>query len=378
MKKGFLAAHARHDPGTSTAAAAANGQARDLLDDTPQQHPAKPHEPTGAEAKAAAEDVRQSANWQQCLELLRSDVDEKKFVGLLLVTKLLPQGDDAAVQAVLDAVGFAFLQRLLLPLQQQQQQQQQQQLVGLLEQLADIHAPERQHHASSSSELQPQLAAAGGSSVRAVQLCEVLPVLGQRQVEQLMARLLQVTEVICEFLEHAAPAAISSGSSSAAIDPLLAVGAVRVLGRFLADVPDAHQESLQKLLPQLLVLTIPGQDQGLSGSSAVCFLLPALLCWTAPSNDSQQQWAAVLLDPGNGCLLQLAGFAELLVEGRSGSLLQMLEGAAWMKAAALALAAVDAIASGRHRQVAEDDAAAQVVVEDNMAVQLLARAVSRV
>lgn len=78
MKKGFLAAHARHDPGTSTAAAAANGQARDLLDDTPQQHPAKPHEPTGAEAKAAAEDVRQSANWQQCLELLRSDVDEKK------------------------------------------------------------------------------------------------------------------------------------------------------------------------------------------------------------------------------------------------------------------------------------------------------------
>jgi hypothetical protein len=46
----------------------------------------------------------------------------RRFVGLLLVTKLLPQGNDAAVQDVLDAVGFAFLQRLLLPLQQQQQQ----------------------------------------------------------------------------------------------------------------------------------------------------------------------------------------------------------------------------------------------------------------
>jgi hypothetical protein len=119
-------------------------------------------------------------------------------------------------------------------------------------------------------------------------------------------------QVICEFLEHAAPAANSSSSSrSAAIDPLLSVGAVRVLGRFLADVPEAHQEVLQKLLPQLLALNVSGshQEQGVRAGSAVCFLLPALLCWTAPSSSSQQQWAAVLLAPGNGCLQRLASFA---------------------------------------------------------------------
>jgi hypothetical protein len=113
-------------------------------------------------------------------------------------------------------------------------------------------------------------------------------------------------------LEHAAPAANNNSSSSAAIDPLLTLGAVRVLGRFLADVPDAHQEALRKLLPQLLALHMPGQDdkdQGSFASSAVCFLLPALLCWTAPSNASQQQWTAVLLAPGSGCLQALAGFA---------------------------------------------------------------------
>ncbi|KAF8071112.1 hypothetical protein HT031_001194 [Scenedesmus sp. PABB004] len=54
--------------------------------------------------------------WRACLELLRSDVDEKKFVGLLLVTKLLPAGRDGGVAEVLDAVGWAFVQRLLLPL----------------------------------------------------------------------------------------------------------------------------------------------------------------------------------------------------------------------------------------------------------------------
>jgi hypothetical protein len=120
-------------------------------------------------------------------------------------------------------------------------------------------------------------------------------------------------QVICEFLEHAAPAATSSDSSSsgAAIDPLLTLGAVRVLGRFLADVPDAHQDALRKLLPQLLALNVPGQEKeaGVLDSSAVCFLLPALLCWTAPSSAGQQHWAAVLLAPGNGCLLRLAGFA---------------------------------------------------------------------
>ena len=40
----------------------------------------------------------------------------RRFVGLLLVTKLLPAGDERTVQAVYDAVGPSFLSRLLLPL----------------------------------------------------------------------------------------------------------------------------------------------------------------------------------------------------------------------------------------------------------------------
>ncbi len=39
-----------------------------------------------------------------------------RYVGLLLVTKLLPAGDERTLTAVHDAVGAAFLQRLLLPL----------------------------------------------------------------------------------------------------------------------------------------------------------------------------------------------------------------------------------------------------------------------
>jgi hypothetical protein len=80
MKKGFLAAQATaHHAGASTAtAAAADGQAAALAKDNPQQQSAQPCEPASTEAKPAAQDVRQSANWQQCLELLRSEVDEKK------------------------------------------------------------------------------------------------------------------------------------------------------------------------------------------------------------------------------------------------------------------------------------------------------------
>ena len=39
-----------------------------------------------------------------------------RYVGLLLVTKLLPAGDDKTLTAVHDAVGATFLRRLLLPL----------------------------------------------------------------------------------------------------------------------------------------------------------------------------------------------------------------------------------------------------------------------
>lgn len=52
----------------------------------------------------------------ELLNLLRSPVNEKKFTGLLLATKLLPAGDSGAVLAVHDAVGIAFINRLLLSL----------------------------------------------------------------------------------------------------------------------------------------------------------------------------------------------------------------------------------------------------------------------
>ncbi|PNH00298.1 hypothetical protein TSOC_013889, partial [Tetrabaena socialis] len=52
----------------------------------------------------------------QCLELLRGPGDERRFVGLLLVTRLLPHGSDEAVRAVMEALGPHFLRRLLLPL----------------------------------------------------------------------------------------------------------------------------------------------------------------------------------------------------------------------------------------------------------------------
>jgi hypothetical protein len=78
--------------------------------------------------------------------------------------------------------------------------------VGLLEELADIHAPGPLHTTSSSSgstvEPQPQVSAAGGSGVRAVQLAEVLPVLGERQVDQMMTRLHQVTQVRQHLPSH--------------------------------------------------------------------------------------------------------------------------------------------------------------------------------
>jgi hypothetical protein len=43
-----------------------------------------------------------------------------RFTGLLLATKLLPAGDAAAVKAVHDAVGIAFVQRLLFSLSSSQ------------------------------------------------------------------------------------------------------------------------------------------------------------------------------------------------------------------------------------------------------------------
>jgi hypothetical protein len=69
--------------------------------------------------------------------------------------------------------------------------------------------------------------------------------------------------------------------------------------------------------------------------------------------------------------------ADLLVEGRCSSLLQMLAGAAWMKEAAHAVAVMDASVAASRSQQSEAAAVTHMMLEDNTALQLLARAVSR-
>eukprot|EP00775_Hariotina_reticulata_P005220 gene5220-5457_t len=84
--------------------------------------------------------------------------------------------------------------------------------------------------------------------------CREVLVLSPQQLDQLMNRMLGVTQVILEFLEYA-----TSQGTAAAVSPLLVVGAVRLLGRFLADAPEAHEEAVQRLLPALLQLQVPHQ-----------------------------------------------------------------------------------------------------------------------
>jgi hypothetical protein len=71
-------------------------------------------------------------------------------------------------------------------------------------------------------------------------------------------------QVILEFLEYA-----TSQGRAGAVPPLLVVGAVRLLGRFLADAPEAHEEVVQRLLPALLTLQVPDQPLTSGELSAV-------------------------------------------------------------------------------------------------------------
>ena len=57
-----------------------------------------------------------SRSLDDCLDLLRGPTDERRLVGLLLATRVLPKGDAAALSAAKEAIGDAFLARLLLPL----------------------------------------------------------------------------------------------------------------------------------------------------------------------------------------------------------------------------------------------------------------------
>jgi len=57
-----------------------------------------------------------NAQLEQCLELLKGPDDEKRFVGMVLVTRIVKRGDEAAndtVVQVSEALGDDFLDRLL-------------------------------------------------------------------------------------------------------------------------------------------------------------------------------------------------------------------------------------------------------------------------
>ena len=100
-------------------------------------------------ATAMSAQGQRPAGLEDCLELLRGPTDERRcdlcamiihrdvlvhaplqedsrdvpicrFVGLLLVTKLLSSEDVAVIRSVYDAVGSHFINRLLLPLGRQQ------------------------------------------------------------------------------------------------------------------------------------------------------------------------------------------------------------------------------------------------------------------
>jgi hypothetical protein len=99
-----------------------------------------------------------------------------RFAGLFLVAPLLQQRPPEAARDVLDAAGFPFLQRMLLPLHHKQQQQQQV--------LTDVEQQQQQ---------QQQLSVALGLSILSA-ACRLPDVAAREEVLQLMPLLLQVAE----------------------------------------------------------------------------------------------------------------------------------------------------------------------------------------
>jgi hypothetical protein len=152
MKRGFLGSGGGAAPAPKpTATAAAAPGATTTTTTSPATTAAAAATTVAATTTAAAASTTDPAGrtrrWAQCLELLRSPTDERKLVGLLLVTKLVRQpgaeggpakidatdaadAADAATESArelgeaLEAVGAPFLRRLLLPLTRRHQRQQ--------------------------------------------------------------------------------------------------------------------------------------------------------------------------------------------------------------------------------------------------------------
>lgn len=58
-------------------------------------------------------DQAAAGSLEECLKLLKGNIDEQRLVGLLLATKFVSGNNVEAVRQVFDAVGIQFINRLL-------------------------------------------------------------------------------------------------------------------------------------------------------------------------------------------------------------------------------------------------------------------------
>ena len=72
--------------------------------------------PADAPPHASPPPAPAGPSMSDCLDLLAGPTDERRLVGLLLATKLLPAAGEEGLASARRAVGPAFLERLLLPL----------------------------------------------------------------------------------------------------------------------------------------------------------------------------------------------------------------------------------------------------------------------
>ena len=114
MQRGFLAGGAKPRGGGGGGGGGGNASAAATTPESmPSQSPSPPPPPPAATSEPPAPFSR---SLDDCLDLLRGPTDERRLVGLLLATRVLPRGDATALSAAREAIGDGFLARLLLPL----------------------------------------------------------------------------------------------------------------------------------------------------------------------------------------------------------------------------------------------------------------------
>ncbi|GIL75875.1 hypothetical protein Vretifemale_5606 [Volvox reticuliferus] len=137
------------------------------------------------------------------------------------------------------------------------------------------------------------------------------PVLSNAVLQKLMSAFSAIIETLLQFFETAnaqqqnqqlAAATAATGADTApsaatgAAPSAVLLGAARVLGRYLAEAPDAvHSKPVLQALPFVMALRSGGQEDGVFGendnlgSFALTFLLPGLLQATGPGADRRSE-----------------------------------------------------------------------------------------